>query len=178
GVVELIEGNPVAAEHSLRAAYDGLRTHGLGIDAARAASLLGIALLAQDRAAEAEALSHESEALAGDDLQAAITWRRVRAEALARRGEHASAVELARAAVDIAAATDALIHHADARLALAGALRAAGRNDEAAAEQARAIELWKAKGATVLAERAPRAAGRVTPVARGAGTPVAAVPHV
>ena len=43
---------------------------------------------------------HESEALAGDDLQAAIAWRGVRAEALARRGEHAAAVELAQAAVD------------------------------------------------------------------------------
>src|SRR5262249_11997841 len=117
---------------------------------------LGITLLAQGRAPEAEALSHESEALAGDDLQAAITWRRLRAGALAQRGEHAAAVELARAAVDIAAATDALIHHADARLALAAALRAAGRREEAAAEEARAIELWKAKGATVLAERAPR----------------------
>src|SRR5262249_23432867 len=116
---------------------------------------LGITLLAQGRAAEAEALSHESEALAGDDLQAAIAWRRVRAGALTQRGEHAAAVELARAAVDIAAATDALIHHADARLALATALRAAGRR-EAAAEEARAIELRKAKGATVLAERAPR----------------------
>ncbi len=96
GLVELLEGDPTAAEHSLRAAYDGLRHHGLGIDAARAASLLGIALLAQGRAAEAEALSHESEALAGDDLQAAIAWRRVRAEALAARAAHTAAVEVAR----------------------------------------------------------------------------------
>src|SRR5262249_12096481 len=128
---------------------------------------LGITLLAQGRAPEAEALSHESEALAGDDLQAAITWRRLRAGALARRGEHAAAVDFARAAVDIAAATDALIHHADARVALAAALRAADRRDErAAAEEARAIELWEAKGATVLAERARRGAGRVSEVDR------------
>src|SRR5262249_61711208 len=80
----------------------------------------------------------------------------VRAEALARRGEHAPAIEVARTAVDIAAATDGLLHHADARLALAAALRAAGRGTEAAAEEARAIELWEAKGATLLAERARR----------------------
>src|SRR5262249_7806950 len=92
--------------------------------------------------------------------QAAITWRRVRAEALARRGEPAAAVEFARAAVDIAAATDALLHHADARLALAVALRAAGQRDAAAAEQAHALELWEAKGATVLAERARRGSER------------------
>ena len=128
--------------------------HGLAIDAAQAAALLGRALLAQDRASEAETLSHESEALAGDDLKAAIAWRGTRAEALARRGEHVAAVDLARAAVELAAATDALLDHADARLALATALRAAGRSDEADAEEARAIELWAAKGATLLAERA------------------------
>jgi class 3 adenylate cyclase/tetratricopeptide (TPR) repeat protein/ketosteroid isomerase-like protein len=163
GLIALVEGDSSAAEVNLRAAYDGLRSHGLGIDAARAAALLAIALLAQDRAAEAEALSHESESLAGDDLQAAITWRRVRAEALARRGEHAAAIDFARAAVDIAAATDALLHHADARLALAAALRAAGRHDEAAAEEARAIELWETKGASVLTERARGGAEEALP---------------
>jgi class 3 adenylate cyclase len=168
GLIELLEGDAAAAERCLRAAYDGLRSHGLGIDAAQAAALLGRALLLQDRAAEAEALSHESEALAGDDLQAAIAWRGVRAEALARRGEHASAVEFARVAVDLAAATDSLLYHADARLALAAALRAAGRSDDAAAEEARAIELWEAKGATLLAERARGALGRDEPMARAA----------
>src|SRR5207249_10829375 len=161
GLIDLLEGDAVSAERSLRTAYDGLRDHGLGIDAARAAAFLGRALLVQGRAAEAEALSQESEALAGDDLQATITWRGVRAEALARRGEHAAGVDFARTAVDIAAATDGLLHHADARLALAAALRAAGRREEAAAEEARAIELWEAKGATLLAERARRDGGRV-----------------
>src|SRR4030095_16627796 len=128
-----------SAERDLRAAYEGLRDLGLGIDAARAASLLARALLAQDRIADAEALSHESEALAGDDLKAAIAWRGVRAEALAQRGESAPAVDLARAAVAIAVATDALLDHADARLALAAAFYAAGRSDEADAEEARAV---------------------------------------
>ena len=159
GIIELLEGDAVAAERLLRDAYEGLRRQGLGIDAAQAAALLGRALLAVGKASDAEALSHASEALAGDDLKAAIAWRGVRAEALARRGEHAEAVALARAAVDIAAATDALLDHADARLALAAALRAAGRADEASAEELRAIDLWEAKGASLLAERARRAVG-------------------
>jgi class 3 adenylate cyclase/tetratricopeptide (TPR) repeat protein len=154
GLVHLLEGDAAAAERSLSGAYEGLRTHGLGTDAAQAAAYLGRALLAQGRAAEAERLTGESEALAGDDLQAAIAWRGVRAEALARRGEHAAAIDFARAAVDFAAATDALLHHANARLALATALRAAGRSAEADAEERRALELWEAKGATLLAERA------------------------
>jgi hypothetical protein len=152
GRVELLEGDAAAAERVLRPAYDGLRTLGLGIDAARAAALLARALLALGRNTEAEALSHESEALAGDDLQAAIAWRGVRAEALAARGEHATAVELATAAVGIAAATDALLDHADARVALAAALAGAGR--DATPERRRAADLWEAKGATLLGERA------------------------
>src|SRR5215468_581019 len=35
GLIDLLEGNAVAAERSLRGAYDGLRDRGLGIDAAR-----------------------------------------------------------------------------------------------------------------------------------------------
>ncbi len=160
GRVDLLVGDARAAERSLRGAYEGLRDIGLGIDAARAGALLARALLALDRVPEAEAQSHESEALAGDDLQAAIAWRGVRAEALARRGEHAAAVALASTAVEIAAATDALLDHADARLALAAALRAAGRGGEADAEERRATELWEIKGATLLVERALRSTPR------------------
>src|SRR6185369_6237163 len=154
GLVDLLDGDPSSAERTLRGAYDGLRDLGLGIDAARAAALLASALLALDRVDEAEALSHDSEALAGDDLKAAIAWRGVRAEALARRGEHVAAVKLARAAVGIASATDALLDHADARRALGAAFRAAGRAAEADAEHARTLELWEAKGATLLVEQA------------------------
>ena len=160
GLIELLEDDAAAAERCLRAAYDGFRAHGLAIDAAQAAALLGRTLLALGRDREAEDLSHESEALAGDDLKAAIAWRCVRAEALARRGEHAEAIALARAAVEIAATTDALLDHGDARHALAVVLRAAARAEDADAEEGRAIELWEAKGATLLAERAWRRGGR------------------
>ncbi len=178
GLIELLEGDAVAAERALHPAYDGLRRHGLGIDAAQAAALLGRALLAQGRAAEAEALSHESELLAGDDLKAAIAWRGVRAEALARRGEHGEAIAFAHAAVAIAAATDALLDHADARLALAAALRAAGKGAEADAEEARAIALWEAKGATLLAERARHDGARLDPAAAAPGDRVKPAPPV
>ena len=54
-----------------------------------------------------------------------------------------------------------MLDHADARLALAAAFRAGGRRAEADAEERRAFELWEAKGATVLAEGARRAADDV-----------------
>jgi tetratricopeptide (TPR) repeat protein len=169
GYVELLLGDAVAAEERLRPAYEALRSHGLGIDAARAAALLGLALLALGRGDDAEASSHECEELAGDDLKAAIAWRRVRAEALARRGAHADAVALAQTAVDIAASTDALLDHADARVSLAGALQACGRDAEAAVELSRAIQLWEAKGAALLAEHARSETGSPAPLegARG-----------
>jgi len=154
GMIELLDGGALEAERLLRGAWEGLRAQGLGIDAAHAAALLGRALLAQGRGDEAEAVSRESEALAGDDFKAAISWRGVRAEALARRGEHAEALALAHAAVELAAATDDLLDHADARMALAAVLRAAGREVEADGEERRAVELWEAKGATLLVERA------------------------
>jgi class 3 adenylate cyclase/ketosteroid isomerase-like protein len=160
GLIELLEGDAVAAERWLRPAYEGFHAHGLGVAAAQTAALLGRALLSQGRLSDAERLSRESEALAGDDFKAAIGWRGVRAEALAGRGEHAAALELARGAVEIAAATDDLLDHADARSALAVALRAAGRREEAEREEARAIELWEQKGATLLAERARREGAR------------------
>jgi tetratricopeptide (TPR) repeat protein len=156
GLIELLEGDAAAAERWLRRAWDGLRAEGLGIDAAQAGALLARALLAQSRSEEAEAVSRESEALAGDSFKAAIAWRGVRAEVLTARGDHASAIELARAAVEIAAATDDLLDHADARASLAVALRAAGRAAEADAEERHAIELWEAKGATLLVERMGR----------------------
>jgi len=168
GRLDLLVGDAAAAARRLRTAYEGLRDLGLGIDAARAAASLGRALLAAGDALEAERITRESERLAGDDLQAAIAWRGVRAEALAARGEHAAAIELAAAAVAIAAATDALLDHADARRALAAAYRAAGRGAEADAEMERALELWEAKGATLLVEQA-----RGTAVVEPAPSPVA-----
>ena len=77
-----------------------------------------------------------------------------------QNGEHQQAVAIAQAGVEIAEATDALLDHADARVALAAALRAAGRRAEADAESRRARELWETKGASLLAERASRASGQ------------------
>ncbi len=167
GLIELLDGEAEAAEALLRPAYEELRDRGLGGEAAQAAALLGRALLIQGRDDEAEAAAAEAEALAGSDLRAAISWRDVRAEAAVRRGEMDLALDLAREAVELAAATDALLLVADARLALATVLWATGDRAAAEAEAQRAIEACEAKGATVLADRAR---------ARTAAAPTAAVP--
>ena len=153
--VDLLEGDAAAAERSLRGAYEGLRDLGLGIDAAQAAALLGRALLAQGRAAEAEALSHESEKLAGDDLQAAIAWRGVRAEALARAGRargRGRASPRPRSRSPPRPTRSSITPTPGSRSPPRS--RAAGRGREADAEERRATELWAAKGASLLTERA------------------------
>src|SRR5262249_10406026 len=63
GLIELLEGDPDAAERWLRSAWNGLRDEGLGIAAAQAGALLARALLAQRRVGEADAVSRESESL-------------------------------------------------------------------------------------------------------------------
>ncbi len=153
GVVELVAGDPAAAIAPLRDAYDGLIEMGVGIDAGRAAALLAHALVAEDRIDDAEPMAASSEELAGQDLKTAIAWRVARAEVLAARGDVAGGTALATEAVDIAAATDLVIDHADACVALA-ALHEAGRDTAAARSvRAEAKRLYDLKGATVPAAR-------------------------
>lgn len=168
GLVELLDGRPADAEQPLREALAGFGSLGARVSAARATALLARALLELDRLDEAERLADPE--LAGDDLKSAIGLLGVRAEVLARRGDPDEAEALARRAVALAEPTDALVDHADARLALARVLRAAGRASEASAELDRARALYEQKGATVGVARA--GAHAVAP----ASAPVSAVP--
>jgi class 3 adenylate cyclase/tetratricopeptide (TPR) repeat protein len=152
GIVELGAGELAAADQALRRAYDGLRDLGADADAARAGALLARVALERGALGDAEQLAREAQQLAGDDLQAGISWRRVAAEVHARRGEHDEARALAEAAVAIAAQTDALVHHADACMALAAVRRAAGDGAGAGQAAREAANLYERKGATALVE--------------------------
>jgi class 3 adenylate cyclase/ketosteroid isomerase-like protein len=176
GLIELLDQQAIPAEEHLRDAYEGLRERGLGGEAAQAAAFLGRALLLQDRVDEADEMAAGAEALAGSDLKAAIAWRNVRAETASRSGDTARALALARESVDLANATDALLLVADARLTLAGVLRASGDLVAADAEARRAIDASEAKGATVLADltRAAMGAPPVEPAVEE--TPTAMLP--
>lgn len=159
GIIELVADDPAAAEPYLRRAYEGFRRMGLDIDTADTAALLARACLALDRADEADELCSVSERLAGHGSKASIAWRSVRAQLLARAGVHDRAKEVAEEAVSLAAATDALVDHGDACLALATVLRLAGdmAGMRAAAEQA--ATLYDRKGAAALSEKAHRLLG-------------------
>ena len=154
GQIELVHGQPVEAEAHLRPALDALRDRGLDGETARAAALLGRALLAQGRVDEAEALGQEAATLAGADLRAGVGWRTILALAAAAREDRPEALRLAGEAVELSSATDALLLEVDARMALAEVLRAVGDADAATGETRRALELCERKGATALAELA------------------------
>ena len=159
GTVELLAGDPAAAEERLRAARDGFAALGVDTGAAQAAALLARAVLESGRDDEALALTEFAERRGGEDLKTAIAWRGVRAEALARRGEHDAALRLARDAVALAEPTDALADKADALMALAEVLRGCG--DEAGARDAaaRARDVYAAKEHEAGVARAAAAAG-------------------
>lgn len=159
GIVELVAGDPAAAEPCLRKAYNGFRRLGLEADVAETAALLGRTSLLLDQDAEASELCAESERLAGDALKASIAWRALRAQLLSRVGNHVEARQVAEAAVAMAERTDGLVDHGDACVALAVVLGAAGdaAGQRTAAE--RAVDLYERKGAVALAEKARQMVG-------------------
>ena len=176
GIVELVADDPAAAEPLLRRAYNGFRRMGLEADTAETAALLARACLALDRETEADELCTESERLAGHALKAAIAWRTVRAQLLARGGAHDSARRIAEEAVAIAERTDLLVDHGDACLALATVLSAAGQTAGAWAAAEKAVSLYELKGATALAEKARALVSVDVPAARSVGEKPSAEP--
>ncbi|OBH49958.1 hypothetical protein A5686_14895 [Mycobacterium sp. E2479] len=177
GIVELVVGDPAAAEPHLRQAYNGFRRMGLDADTAETAALLGRACLALDRGDEADELCTESERLAGHALKASIAWRTLRARLLSRSNDHDEARRVAEAAVSVAEHTDALVDHGDACLTLATVLGAAGNVAGARAAAEQAADLYERKGAATLVERARLVLGKPIPTAPAAPEPPAVELH-
>jgi predicted ATPase len=155
-VVELVAGNPTAAERSARAAYRALEEMGERAFRSTMAASLAIVILEQGRDEEAEDFAKLSAELAASgDLLTQIRWRRVRARVLARRAEIQSAEALAREALAIAEATDFVNDRADALVDLSHVLEASRRCDDAVAAASEALHLYELKG-NVVATAATR----------------------
>ncbi|TIL63572.1 ATP-binding protein [Mesorhizobium sp.] len=153
-VVELLAGNPAAAERSARAAYRALEEMGERAFRSTMAASLAVVILEQGRDEEAEDFAKLSAQLAASgDLVTQVRWRRVRARVHARRAELRAAEALAREAVTIAEATDFVNDRADALVDLSHVLEAARRGDEAVAAVSGALHLYELKG-NVVAEAA------------------------
>jgi class 3 adenylate cyclase/tetratricopeptide (TPR) repeat protein len=156
GFVELLAGDAVAAESELRTACEGTERIGeLGFLSSITPMLVD-ALLMQGRDDEALSLTDRwrpEQLTVPEDADAHAGWRRVRAKALARRGDLPDAERLARTAVAIMSATDYLDAHAISVADLGEVLRLAGRRQESASVLEEAIRLHEAKGNVAAAAR-------------------------
>jgi tetratricopeptide (TPR) repeat protein len=149
GFVELLAGDPVAAEAELRVACEHTEQVGeLGFLSSITPMLID-AVYAQGRHEEALALTDRWQVdrlTVPEDVDAQAGWRRVRAKALARTGGFDEAERLAREAVAILSDTDYINAHADAVAGLGEVLLHAGRGSEAATTVREAIRLYELKG--------------------------------
>jgi tetratricopeptide (TPR) repeat protein len=154
GPIELLAGDPSAAERELRPAYEALKRMENWGHLASIVPPLVDALLAQGRDDEGLRLTDFVERrLVPEDVDGQVGWRRVRAKVLARRGDVEEAERLARDATAIAARTDYLDLRAQAATDLAEVLRLAGRRRESASALEEAIRLYEEKGNVAAAGR-------------------------
>ena len=151
--IELLAGDPAAAEAALRRDYDTLDALGEKFLLSTLAGILARAIFEQDRFAEAEELTHRVESLAGDDdPDAQALWRGVRARILANRGETEAALLLAGEAVVFRTQSEAPALRAEALADLAEVQRQAGI-DAWRSSLAAALDEFDRKGDLVSAAR-------------------------
>ncbi|MDX6490691.1 MAG: hypothetical protein QOD43_936, partial [Gaiellaceae bacterium] len=144
--VELLAGDPEAAELDLRRDYGRLEAMGEVFFRTTLGAMLAQALYAQGRIDDAETLALEVHSLAAnDDIEVDSLCRSIRAKALARRGEFVEAVGLAETAVALLPGVEAPLMRTEALIDLAEVLEAAGdiRRARQALEEARDLSSLK-----------------------------------
>ena len=162
GWIELLAGDPAAAERELRWGQERLTEIGEVAWLSTVVGILAEAVYRQGRYDEAERLAQASEESAGtEDVYSNVLWRSVRAKVLARRGRVEEAERLARAAVALAEATDFLLLRWYALAAQAEILELAGRPEEARPVVNEAVRLAERKGNVVAAQHARDALERL-----------------
>jgi class 3 adenylate cyclase/tetratricopeptide (TPR) repeat protein len=156
-LVEMLAGDPAAAEAQLREGIRILQEVGETGFLSTSAAMLGQSLVALGRNEEAEEYSRLSEENAArDDLASQVQWRTARSVAVARQGRIEEGEALAREAVSLARRMDYLTTIGDALVALAEVLVEAGKAVEAAQAANQAVGMYERKGDRVSAGRARR----------------------
>ena len=161
GAVELLAGDPVAAERELRWGFERLVAMGERIDRPGIAAQLAEALYQQNRFDEAERFVEISE----EGIPSARVRYRfaVRAKLRAREGDTEQATALAKAMVESAEREDNPNMHGHTLMDLAEVLRLAGRAEESRRCVESALELYDQKGNAVSAAVARAVLGRSVP---------------
>jgi len=154
GRIELMAGDPAAAEQPLREGYEALRAVGERGDRGSIVTLLAEAVYAQGRFDEALRLTEEAEALAAaGDFDAQGRWRATRAKLLARRGQFRAAVRLAEEAVALVPAMCEAPERAEFLVAQAEVSRLAGAPGQAEAVLRRALQFYQDRRMLAHADR-------------------------
>ncbi len=147
GPIELLAGDPAAAERELRRDYAALERMGERNYISTTAAYLAEALFRLDRLGEASELaSFAQDVAADDDLLTQFLWRGTRAKLLARDGQHAEAAAMGREAVRLATTSDDPVAQGNALLDLAEVLEAGGEPAEAASSLVAALARFEGKG--------------------------------
>jgi class 3 adenylate cyclase/tetratricopeptide (TPR) repeat protein len=154
GPLELLAGDPAAAERHLRRGLDileGVGSHGYQ-EALLAEALYQLG--SYDEAGRLAELARETSA--ADDVAAQVIAAGVLAKVQARLRPELTeeALSSARRASALAAATDALNLWGDSLVSVAHVLRSAGRNDEAEAALRDAADVYRRKSNVVAADQA------------------------
>ena len=152
--VELLAGAIPAAKSELLRDYEALAAIDESYYRSTVAALLAQVSWLEGSLDEALRYSEIAEELAdADDVLSQVPWRAARAKVLTARGRADDAVELARSAVTLAAATADLGLHAEALIELGTVLELVGRGDESGPPIREALSLFEQKGDVVSAER-------------------------
>ena len=147
GWVEMIAGDPVAAERELRGDYETLDAMGERNYISTVAAFLAEALYRQGRLDEAEEMSRVSDGIAApDDRETQAVWRTARAKVMARRGRREEALALAGESVRIIGESDNIEMQGNALLSLAEVECLCGQFDRAAEAATQAMDRFERKG--------------------------------
>ena len=157
GEIELIAGDPAAAEQHLREAYEAYRAMGERGFSSSVAGWLAEALYAQGRLGEAQQMTEEGQAAASDDVDAQARWRAVRAKVLARAGQFPAAQTLLDEAEALVSPTCWAALQAQILLARAEVDQLAETPERAEASLRAALRIYADRHAAPLAEQATAA---------------------
>jgi predicted ATPase/DNA-binding SARP family transcriptional activator len=154
GRMELMAGDPAAAEQNLREGYEVFRVIAEPGYRSVLVTLLAEAVYALGRFDQALRLTEEAEALTGaDDFDAQARWRATRAKLLARVGQCPAATRLAEEAVALIPLPAPSYLLAEFLVAKAEVSRLAGAPGQAEASLRQALQFYEGRRAVPLAER-------------------------
>jgi class 3 adenylate cyclase/tetratricopeptide (TPR) repeat protein len=154
GSVEMLAGDPVAAERAFRTGFDTAQRPGNAYLWDPLTAYLAQAVCAQGRFDEVLAIVADASKDTGESVRAGLFLRSAKAKALAGIGDLDQAQELVGKAIVLAAETESIDLQGDIQMDAAEVLIVAGRTGEARAALENASSLYERKGNVVSGDRA------------------------